>query len=145
MKKKYSITLLEIMIVIFLIGLIGSVIGYNMKGSLDEGRVFRTEQAAAQIYDILTMEIAKGYPMETVVNHREKFLENSGLVKDPKKLLKDGWGEEFVFTSKGKEDFTISSRKYREHKSKKVSKLGLGLHGKDAGVLQGKDEEVHSN
>ncbi len=53
-------TLLEIMIVIVLIGLIGSVIGFNMKGSLDEGRAFKTRQAQEQIQDILMLEVARG-------------------------------------------------------------------------------------
>ena len=44
-KKQYALTLIEIMIVIVLIGLIGSVIGANMKGSLDEGKAFKTKYA----------------------------------------------------------------------------------------------------
>ena len=72
-RKKRSLTLLEIMIVIFLIGLIGSVIGYNVKGSLDEGRAFRSEQGACQIRDILLLEVAKGYPLDQVLQDKEKF------------------------------------------------------------------------
>ena len=51
--KKRSVTLLEMMIVITLIGLIASVIGYNMKGSLDRGKAFKTEESQKQIKDIL--------------------------------------------------------------------------------------------
>ena len=32
-KRKSTITLLEVMIVVLLIGIIGSVLGFNMKGS----------------------------------------------------------------------------------------------------------------
>ena len=40
-KKKRSMTLLEVMIVIFIIGIIGSIVGYNMKGSMEKARAFK--------------------------------------------------------------------------------------------------------
>src|SRR5438874_1720969 len=94
-RKKRSLTLLEIMIVIVLIGLIGSVIGVNMKGSLDEGKAFKSRQARAQIKDILMLEVARGVPIQDVVDRAEVYLANSGLVKNPKKFLNDGWNEPF--------------------------------------------------
>ena len=98
-KKKQSLTLLEIMIVIFLIGLIGSVIGYNMKGSLEEGKAFKTRQAQEQIHDILMLEVAKGEDMSRVIGDPEAFLKHSNLIKDPKKLIVDGWGKPFEITA----------------------------------------------
>ena len=47
MQKKRALTLLEIMIVIVLIGIIGSVIGVNMKGSLDAGKAFKSDTSHA--------------------------------------------------------------------------------------------------
>jgi len=93
--KKRSITLLEIMIVIFLIAMIGGAIGYNMKGSLDKGRAFKTKQSQAQIVDILTLEEANG---KTFNGNAKEILEGSGLVKNVKKLIEDGWGNEMTVT-----------------------------------------------
>ena len=121
-KKKKPLTLLEIMIVIFLIGLIGSVIGYNMKGSLDEGKAFKSIHGAAQIRDILLLEVAKGKPIENVITNHETYLKKSGIVKDVKKLLKDGWGEKYIITAKGKSDIRVVSEKcvkYNRAKNKK--------------------------
>ena len=56
MRKKNFLTLLEIMIVIALITIIGGVLGYNMKGSLEKGKAFKTEQAIKQIDDILSVQ-----------------------------------------------------------------------------------------
>ena len=56
MKKKYTMTLLEIMIVIFIIGIIGSVIGYNMRGSLDNGKAFKTKEGSRKLYEIIQLE-----------------------------------------------------------------------------------------
>ena len=46
MRKKRAITLLEIMIVILLIGLIGGVVSYNLKGTLDKGKAFASKEGA---------------------------------------------------------------------------------------------------
>ncbi len=123
-KKKFALTLIEIMIVIVLIGLIGSVIGANMKGSLDEGRAFKTKYAMEQIKDILMLEVAKGETIETVVAEKEKYLANSGMVKNAKKMLKDGWGEEFQIGHRGQK-ITISSKALAAYQAKKNKKLGV--------------------
>jgi general secretion pathway protein G len=123
-QKRKAITLLEIMIVIFLIGLIGSVVGYNVKGSLDEGRAFRSEQGAAQIRDILLLEVAKGIPITKVIENKETYLQNSGLVKDYKKLLKDGWGEEYEIKAVRDTDISVKSKKLIAYKKKKKDRQG---------------------
>jgi general secretion pathway protein G len=126
MRRKNPITLLEIMIVIFLIGLIGSVIGYNMKGSLDEGKAFKTEQGAVQIRDVLLLEIAKGTPRDTVLDNPAVYLKKSGLVKDAQKMMKDGWGEPYQFVAKGNSDIKIYSEKLEKYKQQK-NKDGKGV------------------
>ena len=125
-RKKRTLTLLEIMIVIVLIGLIGSVIGVNMKGSLDEGRAFKTQQAQEQIQDILMLEVARGTPIEEVVKMRTECLANSGLVKNPTKFLKDGWNEDFVVkvNETTHSDIIVYSQKLRAYNQKKRTKMG---------------------
>jgi type II secretory pathway pseudopilin PulG len=126
-RRKKPLTLLEIMIVIFLIGLIGSVIGYNMKGSLDEGKAFKSEQGMAQIRDILLLEVAKGKPREDVINNAEKYLKRSGIVKDVSKMIKDGWGEKFKIQPSGNSDIKVVSEKYTKFKQAKNKKAGGGI------------------
>ncbi len=118
-KKKRPITLLEIMIVIFLIGLIGGVIGYNMKGSLDKGRAFKSEQAASRVREILLLQVADGHSIDEVVAKPEYYLMNSGLCDKPQKLLKDGWNGNFKI-EKDKFDILVISKRLddynKEHK-----------------------------
>jgi len=121
MKQKRAFTLLEIMIVIFLIGLIGSVIGYNMKGSMDEGKAFKTEQAMKQLDDIFELAIAKGFPASDIKDDPEKYLADSGLVKKPGNLMKDGWGKRFDIEVHD-DSLTISSTNYNRFLSKKLVK-----------------------
>ena len=122
-RRKRTLTLLEIMIVIVLIGLIGSVIGVNMKGSLDEGRAFKTRQAQEQIADILMLEVARGADIDTVVERRKLYLDNSGLVKNSEKFLKDGWGIEFD-VKVSKSTIKVTSEKLKAYDLKKRQKLG---------------------
>lgn len=120
--KKRPITLLEIMIVIFLISLIGSVIGYNMKGSLDKGKAFKTEQAISQLEDIFQLEAAKGMlSHKEIAEQAESVLENSGLIKQPSELLKDGWGNPFIIKATA-EGFKIYSKKYDDYLTKHSTK-----------------------
>lgn len=122
-KQKRPLTLLEIMIVIFLIGLIGSVVGYNMKGSIDEGRYFKTEQAAAQIRDILLLEVAKGEStVDEVVGNPLFYLKKAKVMKEPEKMLKDGWGTKFEITKNKQTDIKVTTDRYEREKAKKRKK-----------------------
>ena len=56
--KRRCITLIEIMIVMFLIALIAGVITYNYRGSLDEGKAFKTKAAIDKVETILNLSVA---------------------------------------------------------------------------------------
>ncbi len=122
MRKKRAITLLEIMIVILLIGLIGGVVSYNLKGTLDKGKAFSSREGARKLEDILNLEIQQGTKNATEIA-RDKSDDraivracviNSGLISDQqiKKFLKDGWGEFFIIRKVvGENQVSVSSRK----------------------------------
>jgi general secretion pathway protein G len=114
MRKKRAFTLLEIMIVIFIIGLIGSVIGYNMRGSLDEGRAFKSREGIERLLSVFELEIAKGNTTAAQLvsseDERKDKLEKSGLIKDPVAMLKDGWGKPYTFGKDRQENLWITSK-----------------------------------
>ena len=131
--RKRAITLLEIMIVVLLIGIIGSVLGVNMKGSLDEGKAFKSREGAKQIRDILLMQVENDEELKNIVEVEdniaiENALRNSGLVADPKKLLVDGWGKpyhyEILEEEEGFSDLRITSEKLKAYEDKKEKKKG---------------------
>jgi general secretion pathway protein G len=124
--KKRAITLLEIMIVIALIGIIVSVLGYNMRGTLSEGKAFKSEQAQRQIKEILLLELAKddNLTAEQIAENPERYLSNSGLIKEPKKYMKDGWGKRFdVKVAKDGNDFIINSKSLTSYRNSKKKQL----------------------
>ena len=81
LKKKYFLTIIEIMIVIFIISIVGGVMTHNLKGSLTKGRAFKTETASREAYDILSLEMASGTLMKDIVDDPAKILKKTGLVK----------------------------------------------------------------
>ncbi|WP_201456422.1 type II secretion system protein [Chlamydia sp. 17-3921] len=96
-KRKQSITLIEMMVVITLIGIVGGALAFNMRGSIHKGKVFQSEQACAKVYDILMMEYASGgTPLKDIIAQKEKIIEEAAWCKDGKNLLKDAWGEDLV-------------------------------------------------
>ena len=75
--KKRALTLLEIMIVIFLITLITGVVGYSMKGSLDKGKAFRTEQGKEQLHDLLLICLSEEGNADEIAKNPEKIFNKS--------------------------------------------------------------------
>lgn len=94
--KKRSITLMELMVVMVIIGIISTVIGRGISGSLEKGKKFKTEHSRKQLEEILLLQIATG-ACEIAdlkdMNKVKEQLKKSGLVSNADDLLKDGWGD----------------------------------------------------
>lgn len=120
MQKKRAVTLIEVMIVILLIGLIGGALAYNMRGSLDEGRIFKSQQNKERIEQILLLEEAKGdLSAEQIAEKWEDIVVDSPL-GGGKKTIVDGWNKPFD-VSYNQENFIVEStglEKALEKKSK---------------------------
>jgi hypothetical protein len=114
-KKKRSVTLIEIMIVIMLIGLIGGALAFNMRGSVDKGKIFKSEQNAARVYDALMMASAMGdFKLDDCADMQKvkAALEKSVIIKDVDKVLVDGWGIALIIQKKN-DDLEVYSAKVR--------------------------------
>ena len=117
--KKRPITLLEIMIVIVIIGVIGSVVGYSMKGSLDQGRAFKSEQGSKQVHDLLMLQIMQGKTFKEIKEDPISALNDVGLVGNSKKLFKDGWGQDFQLQKLEGGEFIVTSPLWKRYLQKK--------------------------
>lgn len=93
-KKRRYITLIEMMIVMFLIALIVGVLAYNYAGSLDEGKAFKTKMAIEKVSTILNLEAAKSPEFLHATSNWQEVVKASPLVKNPNDFIRDGWGEE---------------------------------------------------
>lgn len=110
------ITLIEIMIVMFLIALITGVIAYNYRGSLDEGKAFKTKAGIEKLETILNLAAAKDSEFANSVQSKWKAaVLTSPLVHDPNSLLKDGWGEEYQVGTDDNGAIRVTSKKFDEY------------------------------
>lgn len=116
MKRRF-ITLIEIMIVMFLIALITGVVAYNYRGSLDEGKAFKTQAGIQKLHTFLSLAVADTPDIDLSGGHWKDVILRSPLVQNANSLIKDGWGEEYqVDTVDG--IITIRSDKYEAYKQK---------------------------
>lgn len=115
-KQKRSITLIEMMVVITLIGIIGGALAFNMRGSLHKGKVFQSEQNCSRVYDALMMEYASGgASLKEIIANKEVILEEASWCKEGKKLLKDAWGEDIIVAmNESGDDLEVYSKRARD-------------------------------
>lgn len=114
--KKRFITLVEMMIVMFLIAMITGVIAYNYTGSLEEGKAFKTKAGMQKIQTILALEAANG-DVENIENNWENVIRRSPMVQNPDDLIKDGWGNRYdVSVEEG--EVVVKSKKYEDYNAK---------------------------
>jgi general secretion pathway protein G len=118
MLKKRYITLIEIMIVMFLIALITGVIAYNYRGSLDEGKAFKTKAAIEKVETILNLRASEDPHLQDSITSPsvwQDIIKHSPLVSNSNALLKDGWGGDFTVTIDTSGAIRVHSQKYEEY------------------------------
>lgn len=121
--QRRFVTLIEMMIVMFLIALITGVIAYNYRGSLDEGKAFKTKAGIEKVKTILELEIAKNPELSRSISSEwPQIITNSPLVHDPKALLSDGWGMPYqVRVDDQTGAVVVTSARFEEYKAKNQS------------------------
>lgn len=114
--KRRFVTLIEMMIVMFLIALITGVIAYNYRGSLEEGKAFKTKASIEKIEMILNLRVAEDPDLlDNVESQWQEVIKRDPLVKDPNALIRDGWGKPYDVTVENNV-IKVRSQKYNEYK-----------------------------
>ena len=122
--RKRFITLIEIMIVMFLIALITGVIAYNYRGTLEEGKAFKTKAAIEKLENILNLKVSQTPELlDGIESDWPNIVKESPLVQNPSALLKDGWGGNYTVTV---EDgiIKVSSQRYDQYKKEHKTMFG---------------------
>ncbi len=110
-------TLLEIMIVIVLIGVISSIVGINVKGSMDKAKKSQAQLTAEKIKNALTYAVtAEGKNLSEVVKNPKESLNDNPFVmkKDVDKILVDPWGVPYKIEEKDGEIIVESTHKEKD-------------------------------
>ena len=114
--KKSAITLIEIMIVMFLIASITGVLAYNYKGSLEKGKKFKTEMAMQKLHTILDLAVAEDPSLlDSIESNWEDIVKDSALVSDKKSLIYDGWNKKYQVRYDHNQGIQIASEKYNSN------------------------------
>jgi general secretion pathway protein G len=110
------VTLIEMMIVMFLIALIIGVVAYNYQGTLAEGKAFKTKAGKEKLETILNLVVSENSDAEDDIEVRwVDYVKASPLVQNPDALIKDGWGQKYeVKYEDGK--IKVASKRYEEYK-----------------------------
>lgn len=116
-------TLIEIMIVMALIALIAGAIAYSSRGSLEEGKAFKTRIGMEKIETILNLAVAKDPKLiDDLKDKWKSIVKKSPLVQNADDLVKDGWGVDYDVEVDNDGKIEISSEKYKEYLDKQASK-----------------------
>lgn len=92
-----AFTIIEVMFVLIIIGLIGSIVAFNLVGIGKKARIQSTEASMKQIMAALKMYHGSyGYYPAAVGPDAIQALVNENLIDPP---VQDGWGREFDFYS----------------------------------------------
>ncbi len=96
-KKRNALTLIEIMLVIILVGIVGGALAFNLKGAVQKGKRFKTEETKKKIDAILNLALLEGHSSEEVKSNWIEHVKDSPLIKTkPNQTdIWDGWGKPF--------------------------------------------------
>ena len=124
-KRKQALTLVETMIVIFIIGMISSVVGVNMRKSFEKGKHFKTKQAITKLYNIIEIELAhdpslleQSSDKGTLNDLVAEKVRGSHFIKNTKEALKDGWGKKFKVNLLESGEVAFTSEPYETYCNK---------------------------
>lgn len=113
-KKKHALTLVEMMLVIVIIGIIGGALAFNLRGSLDKGKEFKTKETKKKIEAILNIA-AVDYDDQTILSDWKQLVVESPLANlklDKNDELSDAWGNAFqVDFDTSQEQYIVTSSK----------------------------------
>lgn len=117
------VTLIEMMIVMFLIAMIIGVVAYNYQGTLEEGKAFKTKAAKEKLETILTLAISENPSLRDDIEAKWKeVVKSSPLVHNPNELMKDGWGEDYEVKIVD-DRLRVTSKHYNQYVEKNRSSM----------------------
>lgn len=115
LQRRY-VTLIEMMIVMFLIALIIGVVSYNYQGALDEGKVFKTKTGIQRLETLLNIAAAEDPEiLDDIGSQWQEVVRRSPLVQNPDALIRDGWGQLYRVEVDEDGRITVSSESYNRY------------------------------
>lgn len=109
-KRKHNagFTLVELMVVISIIAILATIVGYNVIFAVDDSNI---AAAKAQIKNFETALIAYKLKYKRFPDRLDELVNNQGGINflNSKTLPKDPWDRDYVYTLQGSSKYTIVS------------------------------------
>lgn len=122
--KRRFVTLIEMMIVMFLIALITGVVAYNYRGTLEEGKAFKTKAGMEKLETILSLMLADNPDADFSQGSWQEYVKHSPIVQNANTLIKDGWGEEYTVSFDAEHNvIKVSSKRYEDYKRRNAASM----------------------
>lgn len=110
--------MIEIMIVMFLMATFMGVLAYNYKGSLEQGKAYKTKAAMDKLTSILSLRQAEDPSLDFTSNWKE-VVRTSPLVHSADSLIVDGWGRPYEVSINDNGEVCVRSEMYEKYTGKK--------------------------
>lgn len=112
--KRRFLTLIEMMIVMFIISLLIGFLAYRYTGSLDESKAFKTKVGVERLSTILNLKVADDPNFLNDISSWQSVVQNSPLVSNPNDLIYDGWGNLYQVTVSNGQIY-VDSQAYQQY------------------------------
>lgn len=121
--RRRFVTLIEMMIVMFLIALITGVVAYNYRGTLEEGKAFKTKAGIEKLTNILSLGLAEDPSRDFSGDQWQEYVRHSPLVQNADALILDGWGSPYQVSIDNNHNIVVTSPKYDAYRGNNKSSM----------------------
>jgi len=97
-------TLVELMVVISIIAILATIVGFNVFNQIDESSI---TAAQAQIKNFETAIVAYKLKFKRFPESLDALVQNSKNIKFMNRIPEDPWGNAYVYTLEGSKDYKI--------------------------------------
>ncbi len=126
--QKRSITLVELIVVIALIGIITGALAFNYRGSLETGRAFKTRELINKIEQLSAIASAEEGTVDPKVIERK--IKESPLLTEDDRQLKDAWKQPISIEYDAQQNrFTAKSQGLNDYEKHNKPKPGSNQSG----------------
>lgn len=104
-------TLVELMVVISILAILATIVGYNVINSMDDANVAQAKSQIRQFKTALMAYRLKYNRFPSTSEGLRALLSNDKNIKflDANDIPKDPWGNEYIYTSESSREFKIVS------------------------------------
>ncbi len=108
-KRRMGFTLVELLLVISILGILGTVVIVNFGGTGEDARIKATQTSIGQIGTAITVYEQKAAKMPKSLDDLTHGFSDGSPALLKAAALKDAWGNPYEYKQKGRADYVLRS------------------------------------